>query len=72
MIEAVINRAKSDLHVNPLSDLQGIGELNSRKVKHCVQYRETDFNFLSRAPWKSTACSTTSRSRTGSTRWCST
>ena len=48
VIEAVIDRAKSDLHVDPLSDLQGIGELNSRKVKHCVQYRETDFNFLSR------------------------
>ena len=48
VIEAVINRAKSDLHVDPVSDLQGIGELKNRKVKHCVQYRETDFNFLSR------------------------
>ena len=48
VIEAVINRAKSDLHVNPVADLKGIGDLGSRKVKHCVQYRETDFNFLSR------------------------
>ena len=48
VIEAVIGRAKSDLHVTPLSDLSGINGLKSRKVKHCVQYRETDFNFLSR------------------------
>jgi type VI secretion system secreted protein VgrG len=48
VIEAVITRAKSDLHVDPVTDLAGIGELKSRKVKHCVQYRETDFNFLSR------------------------
>ena len=48
VIEAVFDRAKSDLHVNPVSDLKGIGDLRSRKVKHCVQYRETDFNFVSR------------------------
>ena len=48
VIEAVINRAKARLHVNPLSDLQGIDELKQRMVKHCVQYRETDFNFISR------------------------
>jgi type VI secretion system secreted protein VgrG len=48
VIEAVVNRAKSELHVNPVADLGGIGELAARKVKHCVQYRETDFNFLSR------------------------
>jgi type VI secretion system secreted protein VgrG len=48
VIEAVFDRAKSDLHVDPVSDLKGIGDLRSRKVKHCVQYRETDFNFVSR------------------------
>jgi type VI secretion system secreted protein VgrG len=48
VIEAVFDRAKSDLHVNPVSDLKGIGDLRGRKVKHCVQYRETDFNFVSR------------------------
>ncbi len=48
VIEAVVNRAKSDLHVDPVSDLRGIGDLRNRKVKHCVQYRETDFNFVSR------------------------
>jgi type VI secretion system secreted protein VgrG len=48
VIEAVINRAKADLHVDPVSDLRGIRDLRERKVRHCVQYRETDFNFLSR------------------------
>jgi type VI secretion system secreted protein VgrG len=48
VIEAVFDRAKADLHVNPVSDLKGIGDLRNRKVKHCVQYRETDFNFVSR------------------------
>ncbi len=48
VIEAVIKRAASDLHVDPVADLKGIADLSSRKVKHCVQYRETDFNFLSR------------------------
>src|SRR5262245_1319344 len=48
VIEAVFNRAKSDLHVNPVADLRGINDLKNRKVKHCVQYRETDFNFVSR------------------------
>ena len=48
VIEAVVNRAKSELHVDPVSDLGGISDLKNRKVKHCVQYRESDFNFLSR------------------------
>jgi type VI secretion system secreted protein VgrG len=48
VIEAVMNRAKKDLHVDPANDLRGIGDLRNRKVRHCVQYRESDFNFLSR------------------------
>jgi type VI secretion system secreted protein VgrG len=48
VIQAVVDRAKSDLHVDPMSDLSGIEGLRSRMVKHCVQYRETDFNFVSR------------------------
>lgn len=48
VIDAVFKRAKSDLHVDPVNDLNGISDLKSRKVKHCVQYRETDFNFVSR------------------------
>lgn len=47
VIEAVFNRAKS-LHINPVSDLKGISDLKNRKVKHCVQYRESDFNFVAR------------------------
>jgi type VI secretion system secreted protein VgrG len=50
IIEAVLKRASSDLHVGDQAkfNLDGIDPLKQRKVKHCVQYRETDFNFLSR------------------------
>ena len=48
VIEAVFARAKGELHVNPTNDLSGIADLKKRKVKHCVQYRETDFDFVSR------------------------
>lgn len=48
IIEAVFDRAKRELHIDPKVDLSGINELKSRKVKHCVQYRETDFNFVAR------------------------
>lgn len=48
IIDAVFKRAKADLHIDPTVDMSGISELKNRKVKHCVQYRETDFNFLSR------------------------
>jgi len=48
VIEAVVNRAQSDLHIEPAADLRGIADLRNRRVRHCVQYRETDFNFLSR------------------------
>jgi type VI secretion system secreted protein VgrG len=48
IIEAVFQRAKNDLHVEPANDMTRIKSLKNRKVKHCVQYRETDFNFVSR------------------------
>ena len=48
VIEAVFDRAKSDLHIDPVNDLKGINDLKKRKVKHCVQYRESDFDFVSR------------------------
>ncbi len=48
IIEAVFDRAKAELHIDPQVDLKGINELKQRNVKHCVQYRETDFNFVSR------------------------
>ena len=48
IIEAVFKRAAAELHVDVKYDLSGLEDLKSRKVKHCVQYRETDFNFVSR------------------------
>ena len=48
VVQAVFDRTKSDLHVDPVNDLNGISDLKKRKVKHCVQYRESDFNFVSR------------------------
>ena len=48
VIEGVVDRARAQLHVDPTADLRGIGDLRNRKVRHCVQYRETDFAFLSR------------------------
>lgn len=48
IIQQVLQRAANELHVEAKFDLNGISDLNDRKVKHCVQYRETDFNFLSR------------------------
>lgn len=49
ILKAVFDRAKNELHINDLKiDVSGISELSSRMVTHCVQYRETDFNFASR------------------------
>jgi len=47
IVEDVIKRAK-DFHVKVDWDGGSASELKNRKVSHCVQYRETDFNFLSR------------------------
>lgn len=48
IIQAVFDRTRDELHVEPNHDLTGITDLKKRMVKHCVQYRETDFNFVSR------------------------
>lgn len=48
IITEAFDHAKRDLDVNVTLDPVGIESLKQRKVKHCVQYRETDFNFLSR------------------------
>ena len=48
IVEAVFQRAADELHVDVKYDLSGLDDLKQRKVKHCVQYRETDFNFVSR------------------------
>ncbi len=39
---------KREYHVQPKWDSADASLLKSRKVEHCVQYRETDFNFISR------------------------
>ncbi|MEM9828597.1 MAG: type VI secretion system tip protein TssI/VgrG [Planctomycetota bacterium] len=48
IIEAVLKRAKDEFGLDLVFDAAGIAPLKSRIVKHCVQYRETDLNFLSR------------------------
>ncbi|MDG2467908.1 MAG: type VI secretion system tip protein TssI/VgrG [Pirellulaceae bacterium] len=49
IIEEVMNRAKSELKLQvDWSPTAAKSDLSSRMVKHCVQYRETDFNFISR------------------------
>ena len=45
VITEVLDRST---HVNNDWEFRGASELESRKVKHIVQYRETDFNFVSR------------------------
>ncbi len=48
VFDEVIKRVKSYGHVETWHDAGGATILSQRKVEHCVQYRETDFNFLSR------------------------
>ncbi len=48
VLDEVIKRVKSYGHVETWMDAGGASILKSRKVEHCVQYRETDLNFLSR------------------------
>ncbi len=48
VFDAVIARVKEYGHVETWHDAGNASILKSRKVEHCVQYRETDFNFLSR------------------------
>jgi type VI secretion system secreted protein VgrG len=48
VLNEVMKRVKSYGHVESWHDAANASILKSRKVEHCVQYRETDFNFLSR------------------------
>jgi type VI secretion system secreted protein VgrG len=48
VLDALIKRVKSYGHVEAWLDPSGASILKKRMVEHCVQYRETDFNFLSR------------------------
>ncbi|MCC6510408.1 MAG: hypothetical protein IT423_15000, partial [Pirellulaceae bacterium] len=48
VFDEVISRVKSYGHVETWHEAGGATILSQRQVEHCVQYRETDFNFLSR------------------------
>ncbi len=48
IFDEVMQRVKSYGHIQPWHEADGATILNRRQVEHCVQYRETDFNFLSR------------------------
>ena len=48
VLDEIIKRVKSYGHIDPLIESANASILKSRKVEHCVQYRESDFNFLSR------------------------
>jgi type VI secretion system secreted protein VgrG len=48
IFDKLLERVKSYGHVQTWNDVAGASILKNRKTEHCVQYRETDFNFLSR------------------------
>ena len=48
VLDAIVKRVKEYGHVVPDLESGNAKILSKRKVEHCVQYRETDFNFLSR------------------------
>lgn len=48
IFDKLLERVKSYGHVQTWNDVSGASILKNRKTEHCVQYRETDFNFLSR------------------------
>ena len=48
VLDAVVKRVKEYGHVVPELESGNAKILGKRKVEHCVQYRETDLNFLSR------------------------
>lgn len=48
VLDEVIRRVKSYGHVDPKLESSSAKILKKRKVEHCVQYRESDFNFFSR------------------------
>lgn len=48
VIDEIFKRVESYGHVQTWNESGAASILKSRKVEHCVQYRETDFNFLTR------------------------
>jgi type VI secretion system secreted protein VgrG len=48
IFDKLLERVKSYGHVQTWNDVAGASILKNRRTEHCVQYRETDFNFLSR------------------------
>lgn len=48
VLEKLIERVGQYGHVAAQIDMDNAQILSKRKVEHCVQYRETDFNFFSR------------------------
>jgi type VI secretion system secreted protein VgrG len=48
VIDEVLGRVGSYGHVQTWNETAAASILKARKVEHCVQYRETDFNFLAR------------------------
>ncbi len=48
VLDLIVKRVKEYGHVVPELESGNAKVLGKRKVEHCVQYRETDFNFLSR------------------------
>ncbi|QDV26397.1 type VI secretion system Vgr family protein [Aureliella helgolandensis] len=48
VIDELFERVESYRHVQTWNETGAASILKSRKVEHCVQYRETDFNFLTR------------------------
>jgi type VI secretion system secreted protein VgrG len=48
VFDKMIERVRSYGHIECWHDATGASFLKSRKTEHCIQYRETDLNFLSR------------------------
>jgi type VI secretion system secreted protein VgrG len=48
VIEVIFDHVKQYGHVQSWNSMDKASILSSRKVEHCVQYRETDYNFLAR------------------------
>lgn len=48
VIDEVLSRVSSYGHVQTWNETGAASILKARKVEHCVQYRETDFNFFAR------------------------
>ncbi|MFN9435953.1 MAG: type VI secretion system Vgr family protein [Planctomycetota bacterium] len=48
VLDRLMQHVKSYGHVNPWLDSSGASILKNRKSEHCVQYRESDYEFLAR------------------------